>query len=143
MLIRLASPTLLPTLRVSPIVGRNFAADEAFKGNDHVVMLDYKLAQRRYGAPAAALGQTVRLDGVDYQVIGVLPRGFFFDSAADVWLPASTTFDMMEFRNAHWLRMVARKKPGLSAGADPDRSRTASPSGSAKRTPTSTRRRSG
>ena len=113
-LIRLASPTLLPTLRVSPIAGRNFLPNEAFKGNDHVAMLDYKLAQRRFGSPNGALGQTVRLDGVDYQVVGVLPRGFFLEEAADVWLPASTTYDMAEIRNAHWLRLIARKKPGLS-----------------------------
>ncbi len=114
-LIRLASPTLLPTLRVAPIVGRNFLPNEAFKGNDHVVMLDYKLAQRRFGSPNDALGKTVRLDGVDYQVIGVLPRGFFLERPADVWMPMSTTFDMMEIRNAHFMRMVARKKPGLTS----------------------------
>ncbi|HEY2745780.1 MAG TPA: ABC transporter permease [Polyangia bacterium] len=113
-LIRLASPTLLPTLRVAPIAGRNFLPGEAFKGNDHVALLDYKLAQRRFGTPNDALGKTVRIDGVDYQVVGVLPRGFFLETAADVWMPASTTFDMLQVRNAHWLRMIARKKPGLS-----------------------------
>ena len=113
-LIRLASPSLLPTLRVSPIAGRNFLDSESLKGNDHVVMLDYALAQRRFGSPQLALGKTVRLDDVDYQVVGVLPRGFFLQTKADVWMPASSTFDMLEIRNAHWLRIVAREKPGVS-----------------------------
>ncbi|MGZ3406356.1 MAG: ABC transporter permease [Polyangia bacterium] len=113
-LIKLASPTLLPTLRVSPIAGRNFLASETFKGNDHVVLLDFALAQRRFGSPQDALGKTVRLDSVDYQVVGVLPRGFFLQTPSDVWLPTSTTFDMLDIRNAHWLRMVARKKPGVT-----------------------------
>ncbi|HEY1585696.1 MAG TPA: ABC transporter permease, partial [Polyangia bacterium] len=113
-LIRLASPSLLPTLRVSPVAGRNFLESEAIKGNDHVVLLDYGLAQRRFGSPQLALGKSVRVDNVDYQVVGVLPRGFFLQTKADVWLPTSTTFDMMSIRNAHWLRMVAREKPGVT-----------------------------
>ena len=84
-LIRLASPSLLPTLRVSPIAGRNFLESEAIKGNDHVVLLDYGLAQRRFGSPDGALGKMVRIDNVEYQVVGVLPRGFFLQSKADVF----------------------------------------------------------
>jgi len=113
-LIRLASPSLLPTLRVSPIAGRNFLESEALKGNDHVVLLDYGLAQRRFGSPQNALGKSLRIDDVDYQVVGVLPRGFFLQTKADVWLPTSTTFDMLSIRNAHWLRMIAREKPGVT-----------------------------
>ena len=32
------------------------------------------------------------------------------DAPADVWLPASTTFDMLEIRNAHWLRVDRRAR---------------------------------
>jgi putative ABC transport system permease protein len=113
-LVRVASPTLLPTLEVSPIVGRNFTELETHRGDDHVVMLDWRLAQRRFGSPEGALGKSVRLDGVDYQIIGVLPRGFLFDRPADVWQPISNTIPMVEIRNAHWLRVIARKKPGAT-----------------------------
>jgi putative ABC transport system permease protein len=114
-LIRFASPTLLPTLRVRPAVGRNFTANEAFKGSDHVVMLDWGFAQRRFGSAEEALGKSVRLDGIDYQIVGILPHGFRFDTPADVWIPISTTFEMTEIRNAHWLGVLARKRPEATA----------------------------
>ena len=116
-LIRLASPTLLPTLRIAPIVGRNFSERETHKGDDHVALLDWGLAQRRFGSPEGALGQNVRLDGVEYQIIGVLPRGFLLDTPADVWLPTSSTFEMIDIRNAHWLRVIARKRPDATAAS--------------------------
>ena len=56
----------------------------------------------------------MRLDGVDYQIIGVLPRGFFLESPADVWMPASTTFDMMGFATPTGAHDRAQE-----AGADP------------------------
>jgi len=66
-LVRFASSTLLPTLRVAPIVGRNFLPGEELKGNDTVVLLDFALAQRRFGSAQEAMGKSVRLNGVDYQ----------------------------------------------------------------------------
>jgi putative ABC transport system permease protein len=113
-LVRLASSTLLPTLRVAPIAGRNFSASEELEGNDHVVLLDFALAQRRFGSPGEAIGKRVRLDGIDYQVVGILPRDFRFDTPADVWMPTSTSLDKMKVRDAHFLQVVARKKPGVS-----------------------------
>ena len=110
-LIRIASPSLLPTLRIAPIVGRNFTERETHRGDDHVVLLEWGLAQRRFGSPEGALGKSVRLDGVDYQIIGVLPRGFAFDTPADVWMPTSNTLGMAEERNAHWLHVIARLRP--------------------------------
>jgi putative ABC transport system permease protein len=112
--VRVASSTLLPTLRVAPIAGRNFLPSEELKGNDHVVMLDFALAQRRFGSAPEAVGKNVQLNGVDYQVVGVLPRGFRLDTAADVWMPTSTSSDIMQVRNAGFLQVLARKKPGVS-----------------------------
>jgi len=113
-LVRFASSTLLPTLRVAPIVGRNFLPGEELRGNDTVVLLDFALAQRRFGSAQESIGKSVRLNGVDHQVVGVLPRGFRFDTPADVWLPTSTSMDKTEVRNLGFLQVIARKKPGVS-----------------------------
>ena len=113
-LVRVASSTLLPTLRVAPVVGRNFLPSEELEGNDHVVLLDFALAQRRFGSAREAIGKSVRLDDVDYQVVGVLPRSFRFDTPADVWMPPSASSDKMQVRNTGFLQVLARKKPGVS-----------------------------
>jgi predicted permease len=51
------------------------AADDA-PDADHVVVLSYAFWQRRFGGEVAALGNTVRLNGEPYTIVGVLPRHF-------------------------------------------------------------------
>src|SRR5262245_11160658 len=72
-LTRWAVPTLLPTLRVVPALGRNFLPEETAKGRNHVVILDHGLWQRQFAGAPDVIGKSLRLDGVSYQVIGVLP----------------------------------------------------------------------
>jgi putative ABC transport system permease protein len=116
-LARIASPTLLPTLGIEPILGRNFTNEEARQGNDHVALIDYGLWQRRFGGTADVIGKSIRLDGVDNQIIGVLPRGFLIDIPADVWTPLSTTFEFAKIRNAHFLKVVARRRADATDAA--------------------------
>ena len=56
-------------------------------GKDREVILSYGLWKRRYGADAAIVGQTIKVDGDDFTVVGVMPRGFgwqFFGSPRPV-----------------------------------------------------------
>lgn len=110
-LLRVALPSLLPTLRVEPVLGRNFLPEEAVKGREHVAILDYGLWQRQFAGSKDALGKSLKLDGVPYQVIGVLPRGFYFDQPADVWVPLATGDEGLKVRNSHFLRVIARQRP--------------------------------
>jgi putative ABC transport system permease protein len=116
-LVRAVTPSLLPTLRVAPIRGRNFLPEETFHGRDHVAILDYGLWQRQFSGAADVIGQSLRLDTVDYEIIGVLPRGFRLESHVDVWLPLATDDPGMKVRNAHFLRVVGRERPGVTAAA--------------------------
>jgi len=113
-LIRVATPSLLPTLRVTPVVGRNFLPEETVKGRDHVAIISYTLWQRQFGGARDAIGRTVRLDGADYQIIGVLPRDFVLDRPVDVWMPLSTADESIKVRNAHFLTVLGRKRAGAT-----------------------------
>ena len=74
-------------------VGRTFTAEEERPGGTRVVVISDALWTRRFQR-GSAIGQTLRLDGRSYVVVGILQPGF--DTATltsaefaepDVWLP--------------------------------------------------------
>jgi putative ABC transport system permease protein len=84
------TPEFFPLLGVAPNIGRNLLAEEAQPGRDRVALVSAALWQRQFGnAPLAR--QTVRLNGDEYQIIGVLPDSFQpFELQMrnpDVWVP--------------------------------------------------------
>jgi len=118
----LASSNLFELLGIPPVVGRTFTADEE-RDRDAVVVLSYRLWQRRFGGAVSAIGQTLAVDGRPLQIIGVMPEGFRFPTK-DVqhWEPAtlmsawSTKPAVADRswgnRHAELWRVVARVAPG-------------------------------
>ena len=72
------TPEFFKALRVQPARGRLFAAGDDQSGRDHVVVLGAGLQARRPGMAAAAVGQTLTLDGEEFAVIGSVPAAFHF-----------------------------------------------------------------
>jgi len=120
-MLRIVLPSLLPTLKVQPIRGRNFLDEETAKGRDHVALITYSLWQRQFGGAEDAIGKSVRVDNVDFQIVGILPRDFQFQAPVDLWVPLTTTDPGLQVRNSHFLSVIARLRPGAtsqSAAAD-------------------------
>src|SRR5262245_5523267 len=69
-----ASATLLPTLGLQPIIGRNFSPDEDRPGGARVVLITRQMWQQRFNQDASVLGQALVLNDVPYTIIGVLPE---------------------------------------------------------------------
>ncbi|MGD8726292.1 MAG: ABC transporter permease, partial [Gemmatimonadales bacterium] len=100
-------------LRLQPILGRTFRAEEERDGSHYVALLSHGLWQRRFGGDPAILGQIVHLDGEAYTVIGVMPPEFrYFQSHTEIWTPIPLTGD--ESRGNHFLAPVARLQPGAT-----------------------------
>src|ERR1041384_7189868 len=112
--LRVVLPSLLPTLGIEPVRGRNFLSEETTKGRDHVALITYGLWQRRFSGADDAVGKSVRLDNVEYQIVGVLPPDFQFEAPVDLWLLLTTTDPGLQVRNSHFLRVIARLRPGVS-----------------------------
>jgi len=111
------SPGFLHALRVQPSQGRDFAAGDDRTGTPKLVILTQRGWQRRFGQSPTVLGKTMRLDGENYQIIGVLPANF---DAPLVWntieyIRPLTRWPGMEadFSN-NWLNLFGRLKPGVS-----------------------------
>ncbi|MDR2214081.1 MAG: ADOP family duplicated permease, partial [Pseudomonadales bacterium] len=75
---------------VRPLLGRGFAPGDDVAGAAPVVLLSYEFWNREYGGDPAAVGGTVEIMDVLYQVIGVLPRLPPFPDANAIWIPETT-----------------------------------------------------
>lgn len=73
--------------RVQPELGRGFRAAEETPGTPPVVVLSHRVWRERYGGDRQILGRTVRIYGHPTTVVGVMPAGFQFPWAQDLWLP--------------------------------------------------------
>jgi putative ABC transport system permease protein len=104
----------LEILRARPLLGRTFAPDEDQHGKDKVVVLTYRLWQRRWSGDAAIIGRTVQLGGQGYTVIGVLPPNFLPWETAEFVIPYVFSPQAAQQRGMHFLRAFARLKPGVS-----------------------------
>ena len=108
-----ATESFFALLGIQPLMGRTFNADEAKPGSDKVALLSYELWQTRYGGKREILNSNIQLNGEKYTVIGVMPRGFqFIEKDKRLWVPLP--LDPVETRNAHYLSVVARLKPGVT-----------------------------
>ena len=63
-------------LGVPAALGRTFAAEESTAGQTRVVVISDELWRRQFGSNAQVIGTKVLLEKEDFQIIGVMPRGF-------------------------------------------------------------------
>ncbi len=113
--------SVLPTLRVTPLLGRPLTAADDKPGAPKVALIGEALWRRKFGADRAVIGRAIRVNDVSREIIGVMPDHFRFPQAETaLWLPER--FDpahLNAFSFNH--SAVARLKPGVtiaSAQAD-------------------------
>ena len=105
---------LFPLLGVSPILGRNFTAEEDRPGGPRVVLISYGLWQRRFSGDGAVVGRAIWLNNQKYVVVGVMPRGVTFPEKSQIWLPLALGPREWADRGSHYLRVFARLKAGVT-----------------------------
>ncbi|HEV7890855.1 MAG TPA: ABC transporter permease [Pyrinomonadaceae bacterium] len=111
------SANLFALLGRQPILGRDFDAGDVER-RERVVVLSYGLWQRRFGGAPDVTGKTVEIDGKSAQIVGVMPRDFFFPGKeAQLWEPV-TSFSRWDKvrakRYSDWWLVVGRLKPGTT-----------------------------
>jgi predicted permease len=109
------SADIFSVLQVYPILGRAFTPEEDREGGPHVAILSYGLWMSRFGGDRGIIDRTIRLNEESYAVVGVMPPGFAFPDRDDqIWIPLALTNDEITNRGSHYLRVVARLKPGVT-----------------------------
>ncbi len=111
------TPGTLEALGVQPLLGRLLLPDED-RPDSRVVILGYGLWVSRFGADPGILGKVIRLSGVAYPVVGVMPPEFRFPRrfADEVRLlvPLRITPERARDRQSRWLYALGRLKDGVS-----------------------------
>ena len=117
---RRVSQNFFSVLGVRPAIGRTFTEDED-RTSAAVVVISDGLWRRRYGRDPGVVGRTILLSDNRYQVIGVMPPGFVFrDREIDYWTPIDLAPAVTADHGSHFLNVVARLAPGVSAAAADD-----------------------
>jgi putative ABC transport system permease protein len=132
--------SLFVTSNMFNMLGRAAATGRAFALGEEsgVVVLSDGYWRRRFGADPNIVGKTLTLNGLSWQVIGVMPADFVFPypgmlgpsgftrvTSIDMWLPIAFSGPMAAnnrmlnaqgqmVRNVHWWGAVGRLKPGVS-----------------------------
>jgi putative ABC transport system permease protein len=118
-----ASADLFPLLGAQPRLGRAFLPKEDDAGT-HVAILSHEFWERRFNGDPSILEHPIILDGMSYQVVGVMPPGFQYpiqEVPVELWTsiaPFRQKQDgdkaMTEQRDNDFLNAIGRLKPGVT-----------------------------
>ena len=126
------SANYFSVLRVPPVYGRNFLAEEdVVPGRDPVVILGYSFWQRQFSGDAGAVGRGIRIDHVEFTIVGIAPPGFAGlhlnrEERPDFWVPTmmypvvcdfAAGDDLQHAWGNHWLSGIGRLGDGVSFAA--------------------------
>src|SRR5215475_4327373 len=112
------SADFFDVLGVKPRLGRAFLPEEEQPGKHQVVVISDALWRNRYNSDPEIIGKTVRVDGEDHTVIGVMPPNFEFQlysPARQLFVPVAYTRGDQD-RGSHSFICLARLKPGVTMG---------------------------
>ena len=118
------SSNLLPMLGQAAAVGRIFAPNEDSPGRPATAVLSYGMWLRHFGADPKMIGKSVTLNGVPYEVVGIMPRAFSLprevlptlDGAeqADILLPLPMPLGAAQNRDHEDYNIMGKLRPGVS-----------------------------
>ena len=114
-----ASGDIFSVLKTKPLLGRLLSPEDEKSGGAPVAVISHALWQRRFGADPNIIGQQIKLDGREREIVGVTPPDFRFEfvtDAADFWTPIDPQAEGFQSRGAIFLEVLGRLKPGMSLG---------------------------
>jgi putative ABC transport system permease protein len=112
-----ATQNLFSLLAVPPLLGRTFNPSSDEPGKAKVAVVGEEFWRTRLGGDPALIGRAIRLDGIPYEVIGVMPSSFNFppgESSTDAWILFEPSPELANSRGDHLLAVVGRLKPGTT-----------------------------
>jgi predicted permease len=121
----MCSANYFDLLGVKPMLGRGFLPSEDTKAESApVVVISYRLWQTRYGGRPDIIGQSISLNQNPYTIVGVTPpifQGSQTGLRTELWVPLLagerliSTSNRLEQRDAMWMMLLGRLKPGVTA----------------------------
>jgi putative ABC transport system permease protein len=111
-----ASANLFSVLGTPVARGRNFEPAEDLPGRDSVVIISDSLWKGKFGADPAIVGRVITLNGVNREIVGILPAGFSYPSSrVEAWVPLRLDpSNYLEYWGEEFVPMVGRVRPGAT-----------------------------
>ncbi len=123
---RLVSGNYFHLLGLTPAAGRLLSdSDDTAPNANPVAVLSYGFWQRKFALSPSVMGQTIRLNGYPFTIVGVAPAGFQGDVVGEqmaLFVPISMQEQIIRGRqwltspNNSWLLLIGRLKPSLTPG---------------------------
>jgi putative ABC transport system permease protein len=111
---RLQRPATSPHSAFSQIVGRVFAADDDKPDHARVVIISERLWRARLHSDRAIAGQALRINGLPYTIVGIMPKTFDpLLSKSNIWVPAAFTPAQLADYDDHYLSVMGRLQPSV------------------------------
>jgi predicted permease len=111
-----AKADLFKVLETPPLFGRFFTADECVAGRDTVVLLTEEMWRKKFAAKPDVLGQTLRINGRIFTIIGVLPKAYsatFVFGEGQYFRPLVFSKEQQEGRDRREAGLLLRLAPGV------------------------------
>jgi putative ABC transport system permease protein len=109
------APRFFDVMGVWPTLGRAFVPDEMHFHGVKAVIISHRYWLSRFHGDPSAVGSKIRIEDVDYPVVGVMPASFQFPNAdVDVWQPSPMDAPFEANRNLTWFNVIGRMKPGVA-----------------------------
>ncbi|MEK6410811.1 MAG: ABC transporter permease [Acidobacteriota bacterium] len=99
-------------LGVQPALGRVFLPEESQPGGRAVAVVSYGFWQRLLAGKTDLSNTTLNVFDQSFEVVGVMPPGFSFPTATEVWTPREV-FPAQTSRTAHNWSVIARVHSGI------------------------------
>jgi putative ABC transport system permease protein len=110
-----ATADYFATFGVQPIAGRVYTTEEDSPGHAPVAVISEQLWRKHLQGDPAAIGRQLKINGVPYTVIGVMPKSFDpLLEKSDIWVPEAFTLQQLANHDDHYLNVMGRLKPGVS-----------------------------
>ncbi|HEY1909044.1 MAG TPA: ABC transporter permease, partial [Myxococcaceae bacterium] len=103
-------------LGLPPVLGREFSEDEDRVGGPLVAMLGERFWRKQYAGRPDIVGTTIRLDGSDHTVLGVVREQPHWQGDSDVWIPLQND-PAKTPRGQHFMNAIGRLAPGVTLAA--------------------------
>jgi putative ABC transport system permease protein len=115
------TPELFAVLGVDAAIGRSLRPEEGRIGAAaHKALISHHLWQTAFGGRPDILDQSLDLPTTVYPIVGVMPKGFRFPDATDIWIPmasgvtVATAVDPERMRANRSCAVVGRLRPGIT-----------------------------
>jgi predicted permease len=112
----LVTADFFAALGIQPELGRGFTAEEDEPGRDDVIVLSHRFWEQRFHGDRNIIGSTVRLDGRNVTIVGVMPERFhnLLWHRVDLVHPFAFGSEQRQKRGDNWRFAFGRLKPGAT-----------------------------